>query len=230
LKRQCITALRTSRGWVIALVIAVAYAFVMLRVIGRHGDAPAIAGLFPGLVMLVMVLPQTLRFDFRGDLDHMDTLKALPMSPGAAVIGELAVPTLILTLLGWIVTGGAAVFVGLAPGTTVMLALAIAPVAATLMGLENFVFLIFPTRLLAPGQGVAAFSGRRVLMALARILLIVVGGTVIAGVGWAAWSISGSIWATYLSCWVAVLLMTAGVLCAVAWGFARFDISVDMPT
>ena len=37
-------------------------------------------------------------FDFRSDLDRMDTLKTLPIPTAALVIGELTVPTLMLTL------------------------------------------------------------------------------------------------------------------------------------
>ena len=39
-----------------------------------------------------------LGFDFRSDVDHMETLKALPVKPSALVISQFVVPVLLLSL------------------------------------------------------------------------------------------------------------------------------------
>ena len=44
-------------------------------------------------------LTQRITFDFRGDLDHMDVLKSLPLRPIAVVLGELLTPVFVLTVL-----------------------------------------------------------------------------------------------------------------------------------
>ena len=50
-----------------------------------------------------VLLAAVLRFDFRADLDAIDTLKSLPLSPSAIAAGQLVAPTLVMTLLHWVV-------------------------------------------------------------------------------------------------------------------------------
>jgi hypothetical protein len=230
-RRQLVTALRASRGWLVLFVIAAGYGYFVSRYVLRHRDDPArIAPLAPGLMILLTVIPQMLRFDFRGELDCMETLKALPMSARTVARAELAVPTAILTLQAWAVIAVAGALSALGPATLAMAALGAFPAAALVIGLENFVFLIVPTRLLAQGQASAAFSGRRIVMLLARLALILVGGGVVGAVGLAAWAASGSVAATFAACWLAAMLIAGAVVWAVAWAFERFDLSVDLPT
>lgn len=227
--RQLITAFRTSRAWLVIFVLALAYSYAVSRMTASDPNVPRLAGLVPGLFILLTMLPQMLRFDFRSELDHMDLLKSLPLTPFSITLAEMAVPVVILTLQVWVVEAGAAAFMPLDSRVLVMAALAIPLVAALVIGLENFVFLMMPTRLITPGQGGAAFSGRRLVMLLARVVLIAVGGSVVGGVAVGAWSASASVEVTYGAAWVALLLVAAGVVRAVAWAYTRFDVSIDMP-
>ncbi len=229
-KRQLITALRTSRGWILMFVIAGAYGYAVSRMVGSQHNSAGAAGLVPGLVMLVLMLPQMLRFDFRGDLDHLELLKTLPISAVAIVLAELAVPSSVLTLLGWVIAGGVAGFAGMSIQSLMMAALAVPPACLLVIALENFVFLVLPSRLIAPGQAGMVFSGRRVLMMLARFGLITVGGGLTGLVGLATWTLTASAAATYAACWCALLVILAATVSAVTWAYSRFDISVDMPT
>jgi Putative ABC exporter len=228
-RRQIITAVRTSRALLILFVLAGAYGYFISRYLGRRLDPAGFAALAPGLLILLAMLPQMLRFDFRGDLDSMECLKALPMTAGTIARAELAVPALILSMLGWIIAGVVGASAGVPVATVAMIAMAVLPGTVLVIGLENFVFLILPTRLMAQGAGGVAFSGRRILMLLARLVLICVGGGSVGAVGAAAWAASGSIAITYTACWVMLVLIAAGIVQAVAWAFARFDVSVDMP-
>lgn len=230
-RRQLITAVRTSRGWMVMFVVAAAYGFVVSRLTGNAGarSAGTLAGMIPGVLVLLLMMPQMLRFDFRGDLDHLDLLKTLPIAARSVAWAELAVPVTILTLLGWVIAGGVSAFMEVSPGTLVMGALAVTPIAVLVIGLENFVFLLMPTRLFAPGQASMQFSGRRILMMLSRLLFMGVGGGLVAGVGALTWAVSGSVPTTYAACWATLCLIAAAVVAAVAWAFARFDVSVDMP-
>jgi hypothetical protein len=238
IKRQCITAVRTSRAWMIAFLIGIGYGYLMSRLSGHvHNESGqkdlegtlAVVRLVPGMLMLGMVLPQVLRFDFRGDLDHLENLKSLPISPMGAAIAELAVPTLILSAQAWMVVAGVAMFGGTPTSVIVMGCLAVVPLSAMLFALENFVFLIVPTRMYAPGQAATMFSGRRLLYVVARLMLLGTGGGLVAVVGLAAWFISYSVWGTFIACWIALVAIAAGLLPAVAWAFKRFDVSADMP-
>jgi hypothetical protein len=234
-KKQLITAIRASRGWIIAFIMAAAYGYFVSHLMGKTNhiqgaNSPAaFAGLIPALAIMLMMLPQLLRFDFRSDLDHLDYLKSLPMSATAVAIAEIAVPSFILSLLGWLITGGIAAFMSLTPQTLAMTALAVPPIAILIMGLENLVFLLVPTRLYAPGQGAMTFSGRRVAMTIARFGLLVGGGSLITGAGFAAWALTHSLAGTYIACWLTLCLISLIIIKLIAWAFAKFDVSLDTP-
>jgi hypothetical protein len=228
-KRQAVTAFRTSRGWMIAFAAAVAYGYFLSRIAGKSGGAPAVAGLVPIIILMLTMLPQMLRFDFRGDLDQMDHLKSLPASSGVIALAELSVPTVVLCVEGWLILLAARLFMSVPNQPLILGALAIPPAVALVMALENFVFLLVPTRLFAAGQGSMAFSGRRLLMVLARSGLILVGGGLVTLIGVAAWFATSSIPITFAACWLTLWLIVAGMILAVAWAFARFDVSLDMP-
>jgi hypothetical protein len=230
IKRQLITAVRTSRAWMIVFAAAVAYGYLMSRLTINVGRPVGAVGLLPGLVIATMMLPQMLRFDFRGDVDHIEGLKSLPISPIAAAAAQLAVPTAILSAQGLVVLGGVAVFVGLPLPVLLMAAFAVIPGATLLIALENLVFLLLPTRLFTHGQANATLSGRRFLYALARMGLLLVAAGFIGGIGLVAWMTTGSPWATFLASWTMGTLLACSILMAVAWAFDRFDVSADMPT
>jgi hypothetical protein len=228
-RRHLITALRGSRAWMLAVVFALGYGYLISRIMGDKPDSPVLAGMMPALVILLMMLPQTLRFDFRNDLDHLEYLKALPLRARTVALAEIAVPTVILSLLGWAIAGGVAAFVGLPPSILLMVAMAVPPLAVWMIGLENFVFLMVPTRQFAHGQAGMVFGGRRMLLMLARLGLIVVGGGPVGAVSLGVWSATHSMPATYLAGWAALSLIAAAIVLAVAWAYARFDVSTDMP-
>jgi len=228
-RRQLITAVRTSKAWIITFLFAFGYGYFMSRMMGGNQHIPAAAGLAPGLAIILMMLPQMIRFDFRGDLDHLDYLKSLPMSATLVTLGELAAPVMILSIMGWLIAGGVAVFMDFSPGILAMAALGVVPVGVLIIGLENFVFLLMPTRLFAPGQASMIFSGRRIVLMLLRLALLVVSGVVISAAGFGAWAIWHSTAPTFIACWLAACAIAAGVVRAVAWAFAKFDVSLDMP-
>ncbi len=236
IKRQLLTLVRTARGLVIFFVIALGYGYFMSRVAGNtmqaKPDKPQgeIVALLPGLVVILMMLPQMLRFDFRGDIDHIDELKSLPAPSRTITLAELCVPSAVLTVMGWLITAGTAIFVGLPPNTGWIVALAVMPVAALSIGMENFAFLILPTRNFVPGQASMAFGGRRIVMLLTRLGLMVVTGGLVAALGSLAWFLTGSVPITSLACLLAMWIIVGLVVGAVSWAFSRFDVSVDMPT
>ena len=45
----------------------------------------------------ITLLTPLLTFDFRGDVDRLDVLKALPLAPWRVALGQLLAPTLILS-------------------------------------------------------------------------------------------------------------------------------------
>lgn len=228
-RKQLITAFRTSRGWMIAMVVALGYGYFMSRMINKSPDTPVVVGMLPALLVIVGFLPQALRFDFRSDLDNMDTLKALPVSGRAVTLAEMAVPCALLSLLGWLIACGAAVFADLPLPVLLMVILGTPPIALWVIGLENLMFLLMPTRLYSQGQASMVLSGRRLVLMLAKLGLFVVGGGVVGGVCFGVWTASKSGVATFAAGWGAVALIGALIVLGAARAFARFDVSADMP-
>ena len=57
------------------------------------------------LGMTVAMLTPLLTFDFRGDIDRIDLLKALPLPAWRMALGQLLAPTLLLTAVQLLVIG-----------------------------------------------------------------------------------------------------------------------------
>jgi len=192
------------------------------------GAAPILSSM---AMFLVILFPQMMRFDFRGDIDHLDDLKSLPISFRAVALAELAVPTALFALLALALALVGGVWFGLPVASLAMIALAIPPLALGVLALENFVFLLLPTRLFVPGQGGAFFfSGRRMLLMILRLVLFTVGGGVGAGVAAIAWWITRSTTIAYFAAWSVAVLLALLLTEAAARAFRSFDVSLDMPT
>ena len=226
-RRQAVSAWRTSRSWMLRLGVGLGfYGFFLSRT--AMGAAPILSSM---AMFLVILFPQMMRFDFRGDLDHIDALKSLPISFRAIALAELAVPTTLFAALALTLALGGGLWFGLPPASMAMIAIAIPPLALGVLALENFVFLLLPTRLFAPGQGGAFFfSGRRMLLMLLRLILFTVGGGVGAGVAWIAWWITRSTTIAYFAAWSVAVVLALLLTEAAARAFRSFDVSLDMPT
>jgi len=226
-RRQAVSAWRTSRSWMLRLGLGLGfYGFFLSRT--AMGAAPILSSM---AMFLVILFPQMMRFDFRGDIDHLDDLKSLPISFRAVALAELAVPTALFALLALALALVGGVWFGLPVASLAMIALAIPPLALGVLALENFVFLLLPTRLFVPGQGGAFFfSGRRMLLMILRLVLFTVGGGVGAGVAAIAWWITRSTTIAYFAAWSVAVLLALLLTEAAARAFRSFDVSLDMPT
>lgn len=176
-------------------------------------------------VFLTSLVP----FDFRGDIDRLGTLKTLPIAPWRLALGQLLTPTLLLTLIQWLILSVALV---ISPPPTLH-ALAVAayvPVFSFLViALENLLFLFFPVRVMAATPGDFQALGRNVLLTMGKMLgLAVVGGSA-AMAGVLTWLITGNPWAGVAAAWP--VLAAAGIvlvpLCGLA--FRWFDVGRDTP-
>ncbi|MBV8780590.1 MAG: hypothetical protein JO353_04270, partial [Phycisphaerae bacterium] len=96
--------------------------------------------------------------------------------------------------------------------------------------LENYIFLLFPTREMAVSPGDLQGTGRRMVVLVVKMLGVTIAGS-IAGIA-AALSYAGTGDSLLLACAVAaIVLMLIGIammplLCR---AFVRFDPSVDTP-
>jgi len=137
-----------------------------------------------------LLLPTALRFDFRRDLDRLATLKGLPITPAAAVIGQILAPVLIATLF----QAGVLAFVvaarSLPPYFLVVAILVMIPLNVLVFGLDNLIYLLYPYRM--QQEGLEIFL-RTMLTFTGKGLLFAIGLAAVSAWGFAAAALVGGI-------------------------------------
>lgn len=184
-------------------------------------------------VWLSVFMTSLLPFDFRGDIDRLAFLKTLPLPPWRLAVGQLLTPVLLMTVLQFValsvVAGNAAHNDSLVPICLVCAAY-VPPINFLLLALDNLLFLLFPTRLIAASPGDFQALGRNVLFMAAKMIVlgVVLGLTMIVAmlsnlVLGASWQ-----WAA-LTAWPVVVFSAAALLPLLAWAFTIFDVGRDTP-
>jgi hypothetical protein len=226
--RQLLTALRTSRSLLIVLVFVCLGAGPMLYAGGlRDHPERVVVGI---LFWITFMLGNMLRYDFRGDLDHMDTLKALPVHPSAIAAAELIAPVAVLTLFQLLLLISASF---LANGFSSVLGLTllfILPINAILIAVENLIFLIFPVRNVTVSPGDLQGFGRQMLMFMLKTMVLMLSVGIAAGLGAVAYFVSHrSISALVAVTFFALVLEFLAMIPLLVLAFRKFDLSVDTP-
>ena len=231
--RQVATALREPARLALLTLILVGPGLAPL--LGRRapGEAPAqiAAFAFAGIALyLAGIFSAMVAFDFRGDVDRMEELKTLPIHPVPLVLGQLATPVLVFTLPSWVAfTLASPYYGGVSPADFALLAM-IAPLSALVVGIDNLLFLLFPTRTAQANTADFTSMGRQVLLVLAKAL---VGGATIglaALVGWLVHSLTGGgRLAAYLAALGVATVAAASLVPFLALAFRRYDVASDTP-
>jgi hypothetical protein len=184
-------------------------------------------------VWLTVFMTSLLPFDFRGDIDRLAYLKTLPLSPWRLAVGQLLTPVLLMTVLQFValsvVAWNAAHNEWLVPIGLVCAAY-VPPINFLLFALDNLLFLLFPTRLIAASPGDFQALGRNVLFMAAKMIVlgVVLGLTTMVAmlsnlVLGASWQ-----WAS-LTAWPVVVFSAVALLPLLAWAFSIFDVGSDTP-
>jgi hypothetical protein len=190
------------------------------------------------LAWLTAFLSTMVPYDFRADVDRIDLLKTLPLPPSRIVVGQIAAPVLLV-------------------GTMQMITLIVAhflwvrndywilPVMAAfiylfnflLFAIENFLFLTFPTRLVATTPGDFQLMGRHILLGVAKIFallgallpaLVLVVPVLVVGMFLGldrrlVWSVS------LLAAGMGLAGAAVVLVPLIALAFVRFDVARDTP-
>lgn len=231
LRKQLLRAVRSTPHFLIFAGV-MAGTLGLSAGIGRGGGGSdaSLGPLFGLLFMVTFVALQMLTFDFRGDLDHFDWLKSLPIRPVAIAAGQVAAPTLALTAFHLVVLACCAPFLPGAQGRLALAALFVLPCNAVLFGLENLLFLLFPARMELATAGSFQAMGRTIVMAFLKVLIVGVFALIAVALGGAAYLVSGGSWAAALGvAWLTAAAMAMALVPAIAWAFRRFDVSADTP-
>ncbi|MFM1769342.1 MAG: hypothetical protein RJA22_1871 [Verrucomicrobiota bacterium] len=241
-----------ARTWIIlGLLLAVAVLGVGLNPGLRHLGTAVAGVLAMLLVWSILIGPQLLRQDLRGDLRCIDLLKQYPMAGWRVVLGELLAPVFLLTVVQW----GLLLLAGLAlaawPGGAPFPAahrLSVGLAAALLLPALNTLSLLIPNGavLLFPAwfqsgqdatQGFEA-AGQRLILAFGQLLVF---SAALVPAGLAFGLVQGVVQVLLQWHWAVGLPFAALAAAAVVAGeaaagvallgkvFERFDLSAEPP-
>jgi len=225
--RQLVSALRNSRGMLIMLVIVALAVFpAMLALRGGRTQIPVLGA----VGWMSVFLTQRITFDFRGDLDHIDVLKSLPVRPTYIVLGELLTPVFVLTVLQLLIAVVATALALLPSNVLGLAAIILVPFNFVLFEIDNLLFLLFPSRQMTGRPTDVQFIGRTMLMMFAKFILLAITAALVAGAGFLVYLAVGKVPLAIVGAGTFVLaIISAALVPGVAWAFRRFDISTETP-
>ncbi len=227
-----LAAIRGLKSLVVFLVIV--GAMVGWPLLLSQPDEPdlarAVVAASTAVGMSVFLLPLLLTFDFRGDVDRIDVLKSLPIAPSRLAVGQLITPTVlasgvqvIILILIEVALGGL--------GKILPAAVAFAlPFNFLLFALENWLFLVFPTRMTPATPGDLQAMGRTMFYYVFKLLCLGLIAGAIVFVAVLVYFLLGERLPPALACdWVLLVGVDAALVPALVVAFRKFDVSVDTP-
>jgi hypothetical protein len=172
-------------------------------------------------------------FDFRSDLDRMDVLKTLPLRASRIVLGQLLTPVLITSLVQWLLIV-VLIFFGHRLDFLLGAIAFVVPFNLLLFGIDNLLFLWYPTPPVTATAGNFQMMGRNMLLMMAKFLFVgLIGGAtglVAVPVYFLMELAQGPSWlASMTVAWLLISGFAIGLVPMVALAFRRFDVARDMP-
>ena len=223
--RQLLTALRSSSK---ALLVFMALALLAgpLLVIAA-ADISMWSRIGFVFFVAVYLLPRTMVFDFRSDLDTMENYKALPLRPWKIATGQLLAPVLLTSLVELLLLGSVAIFLDGVPRTIVVCMVPfIVPFNALLYALENTFFLLFPTPLVPVGRVDFDFLGRTMVEFAVKTGLLISGCGLAAGAGMLVLNATDRSWLAFtVVAWLVLSLIALLTVPVLSLAFDRFNVS-----
>jgi ABC-2 type transport system permease protein len=178
---------------------------------------------------LTFLLTLQVPWAFRGDIDHMDCLKSLPVAPLALAIGELAGGVMILAAIQFLVLAGLLLARGDFAVTMVGFGFLLL-FDVLMLALSNTLFLIYPVRMAQSTSADFQFIGRTMLFAVLQMLLLIPCLGIPATFGGLAYVLTGYSLPVFLATsWLVLAAELPLALFALASRFDRFDPSLHMP-
>ena len=228
--RQATTAARSAQGLLMVLLIGAVAAGPLFATMLDTPGADYTSLLVGLLAWFTVLLSGLLKFDFRGDLDFMEQLKAMPLRPWAVAVGQVIVPTLILTASHVLFLASIAAITRQHKAELMAAAFVALPFNALLMTTENLIFLLFPTRPAAASPGDFQVLGRQAIQLVMKAVAVIIGCVLAFGIaGSVAMIVGGSLALVALVAAIILLIESATLVPAIAWAYSRFDPSVDTP-
>ncbi len=223
--RQGLNAVRNS-GRAILVFFAIAAVFGPMM---TSADISLTASGILGLIyfFIAFILPRTLVCDFRGELTRFEHYKAMPVAPWRICVAQLIVPVLISSGIQLTMVVTTAPFLDLTSAVIlVAMLIYLIPFNVLLYGIENIMFLLFPSKLVPVGRVDFDFLGRTLVDFMIKTLIIVVCVAFARYFGIVAQNLTGEQWVSFGL--VSVIVLSGFALLTIpgmAWAFRRFSVS-----
>ncbi len=213
--------------WVLLIVMTVVAVAMSGSNLGRDTILfPTLVGL---AVWLTIFLTAIVPYDFRGDIDRMAVLKTLPIRSWCLALGQLLTPTLILTLILWLLLGAACLVAPVEEWLVLAVAAFAPPFAFLIIAIENLLFLFFPVRLMAATPGDFQALGRNVLLGMGKLVGLGLTGTVAALIGVVVYLLTQQVGLALAAAWAVVALAGLALVPLIGLAFTWFDVGRDVP-
>jgi hypothetical protein len=157
----------------------------------------------------------------------MENFKALPLQPWKLCVGQLVAPVLLTSLVELLLLCSAAAFLEGTP-RLVLLALVpfLIPFNLLLYGLENLLFLLFPTPLVPVGRVDFDFLGRTMVEFMVKTALLLAGCGLAVAAGMRVLEATGRNWSAFaIVTWCVLMLIALLLLPLMSRVYSRYDIS-----
>jgi hypothetical protein len=230
--RQLLLAMRTSRlivfgSLAIGVVLLLVAVFMPRETRSVEVVIPSVGVGF--MAYLTFIFVTQLPWAFRGDIDHIDSLKALPVVPLALAAGELAGGVMVLAAIQLVVLAALLAAKG-NPALIMTAAAFVVPFDMLMLGVSNLLFLIYPVRVVQTNAADFQLMGRVMLLMLLQLLILIPALGIPAAVGGLVFWLSNFYWPAFAAAaWLMLLAELPLVLFALASVFDRFDPSMDTP-
>ncbi len=181
---------------------------------------------------ITLLLSMFLSFDFRGDLDVIETLKTLPIPASSLALGQVLTPAILATLMQAIACLGM-IFGSKCPPENWPYVVAVLaylfPGNLFFFAVENLLFLWYPTRLVA-GQFDGMAFARQMLLLLAKMTALIVAIGVVSAVGIVGYFATGQrIIPGLVLAWLTLLSLAIALMPILGRAFTQFDVINDSP-
>lgn len=226
--RQITSAARSSRGLLLLLLI-VAIGAAPVLTFAQH-DAKIVETILLVTGWLTFLCSSMLNFDFRGDIDHIETLKALPLRGWTVVLGQLVAPVLLLTCLHWLLLAIATPMVQSQRRYLLAAIVLVLPFNLLLFQAENLIFLLFPSRPATVSPGDFQMLGRKFIFVLAKLIFLALAAMIAAIPAGVLFELNGRRLPPVVALgWVLLAAQAAAVVPILTWAYNRFDPSLHTP-
>ncbi len=228
--RQLIGAARSSRALFILLLIIGSAAAAFVAQLHSGGSAASLGKMIGTVGWMNVVFISMLKFDFRDELDRLDLLRSLPVSPIAVAAAEVFTPVAVLTAMQATLLIAVAVCFKHAWQFVIPAAVFAVPFNVLHVGIENLLFLMFPLRSAGLIAGDMQLFGRQMVIFCCKFFLLLTGLSVAAAVGTVGYILGHQSWLAFGAvAWVALSLAAAATIPLLARAYSRFDPSMDTP-